>query len=368
VRRSTSSPSSNDRLTSGLANALFLNSAYLFLLLFIKLTPSFHANKGYIFKDTTARIEADQENEKTSWVEGLPGLYKHGENFGRAGRGRSKVRTITRANFCFSMIAEYEIILKRNAWRIYPGFTSQLRPPNVLYSWKAERKHADLRRPKNSTGGGRKKMKRLLAVCSLVGILAGANWVGSAAQAQANFSGTWVLDKEKTSNLPPQLESYTMIVTQSDRELSVETKIVGDFRPPGGPGGPPGAGARPGEGFPGAGARPGGGPPGGGPGGLGGPLGMAMPNATYRLDGKETTLETTERMPGTVALKAKWKNAGQALELTTTRYLTTPQGDDLTLTTKEQWGLAEDGKVLKIRRTMETPMGARQSELIFNRQ
>lgn len=208
-------------------------------------------------------------------------------------------------------------------------------------------------------------MKRFVTIYSLVGILAVGCWVGAAAEAQANFSGTWVLDKEKTSNLPPQLESYTMIVTQSDRELSVKTKIVGDLPPPGRPGGPPGA--RPEGGFPGAGARPAG-PPGGGPGRGFGAFGMGMPHATYRLDGKETTLEMTERMPGTVALKAKWKNAGQVLDLTTTRYVTTPQGDDLTLTTKEQWELAEGGKLLKIRRTMETPMGARQSELVFKKQ
>ncbi|MEO0248475.1 MAG: hypothetical protein ABIN58_02805 [candidate division WOR-3 bacterium] len=79
-------------------------------------------------------------------------------------------------------------------------------------------------------------------------------------------------------------------------------------------------------------------------------------------------MELSEGLPGTVTLKAKWKNDGQVLELTTTRSLTTPQGDDVTLTTKERWSLAEDGKVLKVRRTAETPMGAQESELIFNKQ
>ncbi len=32
--------------------------------------------------------------------------------------------------------------------------------------------------------------------------------------AQDNFSGVWVLDKEKTRQLPPRLQSYTMVVKQ----------------------------------------------------------------------------------------------------------------------------------------------------------
>jgi len=79
-------------------------------------------------------------------------------------------------------------------------------------------------------------MKGSLVVYSLVGALVFGIWAGNAAPAQTDFSGTWVLDKEKTPNLPPRLESYTMVVTQNDQQLTVESKVVGDLKPGGGPG------------------------------------------------------------------------------------------------------------------------------------
>jgi len=42
--------------------------------------------------------------------------------------------------------------------------------------------------------------------------------------------------------------------------------------------------------------------------------------------------------------------------------------NDFTLTTKEQWELSEDGKVLKVKRTIETPMGSQEATLTFNKQ
>ena len=91
--------------------------------------------------------------------------------------------------------------------------------------------------------------------------------------AQDNFSGVWVLDKGKTHDLPSGLESYTMVVTQNEQQLVVETKLEGDLQsreggpregPPEGGGPPPGG---PGDEGPG-GAE--GGPPPGGPGLLAG--------------------------------------------------------------------------------------------------
>ncbi len=206
------------------------------------------------------------------------------------------------------------------------------------------------------------------------------------APAQTDFSGTWVLDKEKTRNLPSQLEGYTMVVTQSEQQLTVETKVEGDLRPParesgersprggGFPGGAGGGfpGGSSGGGFPGG---PGGGGFPGGPGGRfprGGPpsgllaLGMVIPSATYLLDGKETTAELEGRMPGTATLKAKWAKDRKALELSAVRQVDF-QGNSVTFTSKETWKLSEDGEVLNLQRTVETPHGTDTVKLTFRK-
>jgi len=191
-----------------------------------------------------------------------------------------------------------------------------------------------------------------------------------ATPAQVNFSGTWVLDKDVTGKLPPQLEDYRMVVTQSEQQLTVETKVEGDFRPPQ---------RESGEGFPGGGGFPGGsggggfpgGPGGGGPPGGGPPSGlmalrMVIPSATYSLDGKETTAEVEEPMPGTATLKATWAKGGKGLELSVVRDLDF-QGNSVTFTSKETWKLSEDGEVLKLERTIETPRGKDTVKLTFRK-
>jgi hypothetical protein len=200
------------------------------------------------------------------------------------------------------------------------------------------------------------------------------------APAQTDFSGTWVLDKEKTRNLPSQLEGYTMVVTQSEQQLTVETKVEGDLRPParesgessprgggfpggagggGFPGGPSGGGF---PGGPGGGGFPGGGPPSGLM-----ALGMVIPSATYSLDGKETTAELEGPMPGTATLKAKWAKDQKVLELTAVRHLDF-QGNSVTFTSKERWKLSEDGQEFKLERTVETPRGTDSVKLVFRKE
>src|SRR2546423_10510622 len=75
------------------------------------------------------------------------------------------------------------------------------------------------------------KMKKSLIGCALVlALMVGA---AIASSTPSNFAGTWVLDKSKSEGLPRQLqnvESYTMVVTQNDKQLTVENKIVGGAR------------------------------------------------------------------------------------------------------------------------------------------
>ena len=217
-------------------------------------------------------------------------------------------------------------------------------------------------------------MKKVLIGCGVALMFLTGIWVVSAAS--ANFSGTWVLDKSKSQGLPPQIEnieSYTMVVSQDDQQLTVENKIVGGRRPDGGEPGAAGQGGgrRPdGAGGQGGGRRPdGAGGQGGGQGGgrgRGGP-GMGMPTASYKLDGTETKIESAGGRGGAAILKAQWKDSGKALELMTTRSFNF-QGNETTRTTKERWELADGGKALKVKRTVDGPQGSQESTLVFIRQ
>ncbi len=179
-------------------------------------------------------------------------------------------------------------------------------------------------------------MKRSLICCAAFTALLMAGYEADADT--TNFAGTWVLDKSKSENLLRQFEngdSYTMIVTQDEHQLTVETKLEGGERPEGTGGMRGGRRVR------------------------GGAFGY--PKTTYKLDGKETSVETQR---GKSTLKASWK--GSALELSSTRNLSF-QGNEVTISTTERWELAEGGKSLKVDRTINTQRGTQQSTLIFNR-
>ena len=180
----------------------------------------------------------------------------------------------------------------------------------------------------------------------------------SAAPAQTDFSGIWVLDKAKTPNLPTQLESYRMVVTQNEQQLIVETRLEGDFRPEERERGNSTSG---GGGFPG---RRGGGRHDGGSSVNGFSMGMMMPSATYSLDGTETTAEIDDRMQGTATLKAKWTKEGHVLELSVVRHVERG-GRALTITSKERWELSEGGQGLSVQRSTQSPRGTTTVKLMF---
>jgi hypothetical protein len=78
-------------------------------------------------------------------------------------------------------------------------------------------------------------------------------------------------------------------------------------------------------------------------------------------------MELGAPMPGTATLKTKWKKDGKVLELSAVRRLAV-QGNNVTVTTKERWELAEDGKVLRVQRTVGTPMGMDEAKFTFTKQ
>jgi hypothetical protein len=165
--------------------------------------------------------------------------------------------------------------------------------------------------------------------------------------AAPNFAGTWTLDKSKSQGLSPRVqnaESVSWVVTQTDKEITVDEKIQGG----GGPGGPPPAGA----------------PAGGGPGGGGRGMGGMMGPRSYNLDGTETTGETGR---GKFARKATLSSDGKTLELVSKTMFTGPDGNEVTITNSDKLSLSADGKVLTVVRHSESPRGAQDSTLVFNK-
>ena len=193
-------------------------------------------------------------------------------------------------------------------------------------------------------------MRKLLSAFGLTGALVFA----LAAHAGApNFAGTWTLDKSKSQGLNQRLqnaESVTWNVTQTDKEITIDEKITGG----GGPGGPPAGGA------PAAGGPPPGGGQGGGR-GMGG--GMGGPR-TFSLDGTETTGEMGR---GKFVRKATVSADGKTLELVSKMTFQTPDGNEVTTNSTDKLTLSADGKSLTVVRHSESPRGAQDSTLVFNK-
>lgn len=177
-------------------------------------------------------------------------------------------------------------------------------------------------------------MKRLFLIGGLIGLLSLA---ALAAVGAPNFAGTWTLDKSKSQGLDPRMQnadSVGCVITQDDKNISIEWKIVG-------------------------GQPPAGGGPGGGGGGMG--RGPAGPQ-TYTLDGKEAT---SEAMGGTNTTKATWD--GKTLELSSVR-AGNFNGNDFKFTGTDKLSLSDDGKTLTINRHRESQRGPMDSTLVFTKQ
>ncbi len=183
-------------------------------------------------------------------------------------------------------------------------------------------------------------MKKTIFLTAIVCLLA----ISAFAQKKADFSGNWTLDVSKSKlDERARVESMTMNVTQTDKDLKVETATKRTPPPADAQGGGQGGGMRRGGGF------------GGGDG-----------TTTYTLDGKETSMEADSPMGKVpVKLKANLESDGK-LKLNSSRTITTQMGE-ISITTKEAWSLSEDGKTLTVKRDMETPRGTNSSEMVFTK-
>ena len=120
----------------------------------------------------------------------------------------------------------------------------------------------------------------------------------SAQEKAIDFSGNWELDKAKSKlDERARIESMTINVTQTDKELKIETTTKRGAPPEGTNRGGNGSG----------GGRQGGGGFGGGDG-----------TQTYSLDGKETKAQVgSGQFAGEATFKAKWEKS--TLKLTSSR-------------------------------------------------
>jgi hypothetical protein len=206
-----------------------------------------------------------------------------------------------------------------------------------------------------------------------------------------DFSGNWVLSFGQTKNPPAGLQHYSMLVNQDEQQLKVATTLQGDLQATpntpndsGYPGGSPGSSGRRG-GMGGGLGMPGGigvGMPGGGMGmprgGAGrpraeGPLQgnvaaykLYPPSAVYKLDGSESTVQLGDPEQSSATSKAEREKNGEVLKLSLVGNGDSGQGGGK-IQVKEQWKLSEDGKSLKVDRTIKSPEGSGTVHLVFSR-
>lgn len=174
---------------------------------------------------------------------------------------------------------------------------------------------------------------KIVLTCVLTLVFAAAV---SAQDKMTDFSGKWNLDVSK-SKLSEQMriESMTMTVTQTEKEIKIESAVKRAENPDAG-----GQMRR---------------------GGFGGDS-----QTIYTLDGKETVTDMAGAFGGKMTAKAKAEKDGK-LKLIQTRNIETPMGArSMKLT--ETWSLSADGKTLTVKRESETPRGNNSSELVFTKQ
>jgi hypothetical protein len=180
-------------------------------------------------------------------------------------------------------------------------------------------------------------MKKILFMTAFVCLLA----VSAFAQKKTDFSGSWTLDVSKSKlDERMRVESMTKNVTQTDKDIKVETATKRLPMPDGAMQG--GGGMR--------------------RGGFGGGDGTF----TYTLDGKESSAEVDGQMGKMpIKLKATVESDGK-LKLSSVSTFSGQMGE-ITITTKETWSLSDDGKTLTIKRESESPRGTQSSEMVFTR-
>jgi hypothetical protein len=173
-------------------------------------------------------------------------------------------------------------------------------------------------------------MKTLVLAALLAAAAAGA--APAVAAGPPDFSGTWTLDRSRSTGLPPMYDAVRaqrLSVTQTASMMVVDIEID--------------AGAAEPERF----------------------------HFEYALDGAETTTTTRVRTPNgalevPTRLRARAGDDGR-LHITITRELPR-RGQTVTVTGTEEWELSADGRTLTVHRVEQTRQGAEtRFDMVFAR-
>ena len=210
-----------------------------------------------------------------------------------------------------------------------------------------------------------------------------------------NFSGNWALDFSQTKNPPAGLQNYSMVVNEDQQELNVKTSLQGDLQPtqsdtsgypggsqggyPGGRGGMGGGGmgmpGRGGIGMPGGGmgGSSGRGMPGGGGGGRGeegrgnvAAYKLYPQSVVYKLDGSASSAQLGDPEQTEATSKAEVEKSGEALKLSLVGNENSGQRGGK-IQVKEEWRLSQNGKSLKVDRSVKSPEGSGTVHLVFSK-
>lgn len=184
-------------------------------------------------------------------------------------------------------------------------------------------------------------MKTKIVFMAIVSLFLAVTTIFAQDKKAVDFSGNWELNVGKSKlGERSRIESMTMTVSQTGKELKVESKTKNAAAPEGERGG------------------------GMGRGGFGG--GEGMQPVIYSLVEKETTIQMESpagKIP--INLKASWEKDNK-LKLSSIRTFDTPNGS-MTMTVKETWSLSPDGKTLTVVRERETPRGSFSTEMVFDK-
>ena len=182
-----------------------------------------------------------------------------------------------------------------------------------------------------------KKIMFAAAACCLFAVAAFA-------QKSPDFSGTWNLEVGASKlGEGSRIESMTLTVTQTGKDIKIDTKTTRTPRregEQGGMGGGRGAGRR-------------------------GAFGMDDGLETYTLDGKETKIDQ-EGPNGPIPVVKKASIETGKLELSSARTLTLQMGE-ITMTRKESWTLSDEGKTLTVVRENVTPRNTISTTFVFRK-
>ena len=179
-------------------------------------------------------------------------------------------------------------------------------------------------------------MKRFLLLTTSICLLS----AGAIAQNGSSFSGTWTLDiaKSKLVERAP-IESQVLTVTQTDKDIKVETATKRKQLPPDNGddvGRLAGGGVSPDYAF------------------------------TYPLDGKEVSFDQATP-EGKIPAKVSAKSSSGKLYLFTKRTVPARELVPAVISISDTWELSPDGRTLTINRRQSTRFGTDNSTFVFSK-